>query len=161
MNPSLSDQFPAWQRKIKLLTNSVWQDAKINEAKIDQWLENFCGKCQHVDIERRHAFHLLHQFIYFGKDEVYECLRVLFRDHFVYPAVQEFRKMTNDPAIISLCLHQQLSMNTRFIGVGHPAESGPSFLYHFRIANDLPTALFPPIADVVQISGPNMFRARL
>lgn len=151
---SPSDLYPDWQRKLKLLTDSAWQDAKTNGAKIDQWLLNFSGQSDPVDVERHHAFHLLQQFIYFGKQEVYECLRVLFRDHFIYPAVQSFRKVTDDPAQIWLLVQKQLSLETRFLGVGYPAESGQSFLYHFRKANDLDVSLFPNVSDLIDESAP-------
>src|SRR4051812_42329784 len=109
MTAFLSDAFPLWQRRIKLLLESAWRDTDINQIKVDRWLENFRGEHTAVDLERRLACHLLQQFIYFGSTEVDESMRVLFRDHFVYPAVQELRAVHTDVDQLAAALEHRIT----------------------------------------------------
>jgi hypothetical protein len=139
MSGSVFDDFPDWQRRILLLRESAWRDADINSAKVDDWLRNFKGEVLAVDVERRHAIHLLQQFIYFGRAEITECLHVLFRDHFVYPTVQELKRTLSEPQQIAAALTERVEKETVFVGVGLPAESGTHMLYTFRAVNDLQT----------------------
>jgi len=152
MSASITDQFPEWQEKVKLLTNSAWKDAQINDVNIDHWLANFCGGFTDQDVERAHAFHLLTQFIYLGKKEVDECLRVLFQEKLVYPFVQNRKRTTTDLSTIESALSEELIERTRFVGVGNPAESGTSFLYKFRKANDLPVEIFSSTYDGISLA---------
>lgn len=140
MSNPLFDSHPDWQRRIHLLRESAWEDAGVNAAKVEDWLRNFQGKVLAAGVEQKHALHLLQQFIYFGKAEITECLRVLYRDHFVYPAVQELKKTLSDPFKIAQAVTQRAEQETAFIGVGLPSESGQHMLYPFRQANDLSAA---------------------
>src|SRR3954463_13521057 len=79
-----------WQNKIKVLTSTVWPTS-INDSGIQGWLENFTGAVDDVQIERLHAYHLLHQFMYFGNPEIRELLRSVYRDLFLHPLVQQIR----------------------------------------------------------------------
>ncbi|MFO1447295.1 MAG: hypothetical protein U1F61_03875 [Opitutaceae bacterium] len=150
MNIFLSDEFPQWQKRIKMLLETAWIDSDANEIKIDRWLANFRGDKRQIDEERRIACHLLQQFIYFGKSEVEESMRVLFRDHFIYPAVQELRTHQPDIPQLMAALKSRIVNETRFIGMGLPAESGTGMLYRFRIANDLPLAIFPELNSILK-----------
>lgn len=138
MKPTTNEDI-AWERRILLLSECAWADAKINSAKVEDWLRNFNGKAAPQELERRHAAQLLQHFIYFGNDEITECLRALYRDYFVYPAVQELKTTLSDPFDIATALNRRVERETVFVGVGLPAESGPHFLYRFRAVNDIPT----------------------
>lgn len=152
--PYPTDQFPDLLASVKSLVSSAWKDTEIDAVKIDRWLENFSGEYADLDIERYHAFHLLAQLIYFGKREIDECLRVLFQEKVVYPFVQQQKNLGGNVASIWADLLAQLKQRTRFVGVGNPSESGPSFLYPFRQANGLPTEIFSSISETVKLGPP-------
>jgi hypothetical protein len=143
-----TDKFPELLATIKSLAASAWKDTEIDSVKIDRWLENFTGDAAECDTEMHHAFHLLAQLIYFGKREIDECLRVLFQEKVVYPFVQQQKKLGVATPNIWNALLDHLKLQTRFVGVGNPSESGSSFLYPFRQMNGLPTELFSSIEKV-------------
>jgi hypothetical protein len=78
-------------------------------------------------------------------------LEVLFRDHYVYPFVQ-LQKSAGVPwENIRANLEVAIVNETRFVAVGGAAESGHSFLYDFRKANDLPMEAFAIDQDVIEV----------
>lgn len=154
MSSSVSDSYNDWQRKVKLLCASAWRDANLNQTKVDLWLENFNGAYRSSKEEQLHAFHLLQQFIYFGREELMQCLAVLFRDHYVYPFVQTQKAAGVPWQNIDELLGRSIIEETRFVAVGAAAESGHSFLYEFRKANNLPMEAFAIDEDVVVVNSP-------
>jgi hypothetical protein len=128
---------------------------------VEDWLRNFSGKALAADVEQRHALHLLQQFIYFGHDEITECLRVLYRDHFVYPAVQELKQTLADPHLIATAIKERVEKETVFVGVGLPSESGTHMLYPFRTANDLSAGGALALTDIFRVDGQGQAVKRL
>ncbi len=129
--------------KIKILKETVWE-AKITEATLTRWLNNFCGRCMEDENEKIHALYLLSQFLYFGNREMRELLKALYRDLYKYPIIADIRKKNGDTLdmhFLTLKFEEELR-NTRFLGVGNPSESGTHLLYYFRQENALPKNLF-------------------
>ena len=69
-----------------------------------------------------------------------ELMRVLFRDLYRYPIVEQIRKANNDTTNIDLINRefQDALDRTLFLGVGNPSESGCHLLYYFRQEMDYP-----------------------
>jgi len=144
------DKYPEWQSRLRLLLDSAWSDAKLNDIKVAQWLSNFTGESTEEEIEERHALHLLLQFIYYGKDEVEECMRVLFDEKIAYPYVQEcLQRGLTDPNLIVAEFSNVLRKETRFVPVGLEGESGSGLIYPFRQANDLPNEVISSTARII------------
>lgn len=123
---------------VKTLAEALWED-RVSDRTIQLWLGNFTD-----DAERWLALHLLAHFSYFGQREVKQMLRALYRELVRYPMVQRVRAAcsnTTDSAIIEPRVLEQL-LQSRFLGMGNPSESGTHLLYYFRQVNDLPKELF-------------------
>ncbi|MEI3848061.1 MULTISPECIES: phosphoribosyltransferase-like protein [unclassified Microbacterium] len=138
-----------------LLSDTLWEGNGGRED-VNLWLENFTGKTDDVsaEVERLHAVHLLSHFTYFGLRELRELLKALYRDLFRYEVIQEIRdhaKGSTDPAILRAGFDDALSQ-TRFLGVGNPAESGTHLLYYFRQENRLRKELFPNPYELLSAS---------
>lgn len=131
------------ERSLRTLVDHAW-DREVTWGQIKAWAENFTGVTATQDDEQRHGLIALTRFLYFGKRQVREMLKSLYRDHFEGPLVQRIRrnfKNTRDVAILRQHYDQELA-TTRFIGVGNPSESGAHLLYYFRQINHLPKNLF-------------------
>lgn len=134
------------RRRIHLLSDAIWEgNGSVQDVNL--WLENFTGKTDEctAEEERLHAAHLLSHFTYFGLREVRELLKALYRDLFRYEMIQDIRdnaRGSADPALLQAAFDVALSQ-TRFLGVGNPAESGTHLLYYFRQENRLSKNLFP------------------
>jgi hypothetical protein len=136
--------------KIKVLNERLWE-SKVGRQNIDQWLANYEPDGAGPS-ERAHALFLLSQLIYFGDREVRELLRALFRDAYRYPIIEELRRAngdTVDQAFLSALFSVEQSQ-TRFLGIGNPAESGTHLLYYFRQENQLPKDLFTSVPDLFE-----------
>lgn len=137
--------------KLELLNGRLWEQ-KVKRQVIERWLDNFDQQeGDNAESERDHALFLLSQFVYFGLPEVRELLKALFRDHYQYPIVEEFRRGqqdTLDLGAIRKHFKQELR-GTRFLGMGNPAESGTHLLYYFRQENRLAKSLFCTELDLV------------
>lgn len=130
--------------KVKILNETAWSGAEISEPKIDDWLDNFKGEKFSVDKEQLHALYLLGHFLYYGVPEFRELLRVLYRDLYLYPIIQEHRTQngnTKEFDNISPLVQNDLE-RTRFIGMGRASESGAMLLYLFRQINNIPLSRF-------------------
>lgn len=128
--------------KIKLLNERLWEN-RVTKPLISRWLACFADPST-SGADRELALYLLSRVIYFGETQVRELLRVLFRDHYRYPIVAEFRRAhsdTLDMSTIANAFDAELRA-TRFLGVGNPAESGTHLLYYFRQENQLDKDLF-------------------
>lgn len=137
--------------KLELLNGRLWE-GKVDRRKIERWLENFSVSDQADRQQNRdHALYLLSQFVYFGLGEVRELLKALFRDHYRYPIISEYRRANQDTAdIVAIHQHFQNELaGTRFLGIGNPAESGTHLLYYFRQENRLPKKQFCSELDLV------------
>jgi hypothetical protein len=136
----MSDELTA---KIKVLNERIWED-RARMPAINAWLSNFTGQSAAVDIERKHALHILAHFMYFGSRETRALLKSLFRDAYRYPIIETIRRTNGDTVDGSLIRSHFASelAATRFLGVGNPAESGTHLLYYFRQENGLPKELF-------------------
>ena len=130
--------------KIKILNDTIW-DGRAREPQIDEWLNNFTVPANGTEDERTlHALYLLSQFMFFGTRQMRELMRVLFRDLYRYPIVEEIRKAnshTTDLTLIEREFRTALD-RTLFLGVGNPSESGCHLLYYFRQENGLPKTRF-------------------
>ncbi|WP_051165269.1 phosphoribosyltransferase-like protein [Methyloversatilis universalis] len=131
------------ERSLRTLVDHAW-DREVTWGQIQAWAQNFNGATASEDDEQRHGLIALTRFLYFGKRQVREMLKSLYRDHFEAPLIQRIRKNfdnTRDTAILRRQYEQELAA-TRFVGVGNPSESGAHLLYYFRQINHLPKSLF-------------------
>ena len=130
--------------KIKTLSDTIW-DQKAREPQINAWLDNFITDANGTYEDRAlHALYLLSRFMYFGNRQMRELMRVLFRDLYRYPIVQQIRKTNGDTTDIHYIRRafQEALDKTLFLGVGNPSESGSHLLYYFRQENGLPRTRF-------------------
>ncbi len=135
--------------KIKTLNERLWEQ-RANMPVIEAWLENFKGEEEPYEGERIQALYLLSQFIFFGTREVRELLRALYRDQFRYPVMARLRETHDDSVDVTLLhqLYEKELRQTRFLGVGSPAESGTHLLYYFRQENQLAKNVFVSLAGL-------------
>ena len=130
-------------RKIKVLNEQVWE-LRGTAPQVVRWLGNFTGQFADVETEQLQALFLLSHFMYFGAKETRELLRCIYRDSYKYPIITSIRKAagdTSDVAYIQGRFDSELQQ-TRFLGVGNPAESGTHLLYYFRQENSIHKSLF-------------------
>lgn len=124
--------------RIKILAKEVWEN-RVDVPDIDRWLENFTGLSMETRKEQLNALHLLAHFNYFGLKEIRELLKALYRDLYRYPIIQTIRQQnhgTRDKDLLTRLFLAECE-NTRFLGMGNPAESGSHLLYYFRQENKL------------------------
>ena len=137
-------------KKIKSFNDTIW-DNKVRQTQIENWLANFdCAANGTPDERKLHALYLLSQFMYFGIREIRELTRVMFRDHFRYPIIEQIRETnghTTDLNLINRKFTDALK-RTLFLGVGNPSESGSHLLYFFRQENQLPANRFIDINEI-------------
>lgn len=135
--------------KIKTLNERLWE-RRADLPAIRAWLENFKAEEQPYDGAQIQALYLLSQFIFFGTREVRELLRALYRDQFRYPVIEALREANGDTVDVALLhdLYDQELLQTRFLGVGSPAESGTHLLYYFRQENRLAKSVFVSLAGL-------------
>jgi len=131
-----------WLTKIKTLNSTLWND-RAKFPVIQRWLNNFQGAVFEREVEQMHALHLLQQFMVFGEVEIHELLKVIYRDLFRYPLIQEIRNNlgSNFTAIEIGSRYNNALLNTRFLGLGRAGESGQHLIYTFRQFNNLPLDL--------------------
>lgn len=155
---SLRDELLA---KIKVLNDTIW-DRRVLEPQINDWLSNFAAPANGTEDERTlHALYLLSQFMFFGTRHMRELMRVLFRDLYRYPIVEEIRKANGDTTDSTLIDHQfrDALERTLFLGVGNPSESGSHLLYYFRQESGLSKTRFIHSHEVFQRKRLNKWRA--
>lgn len=144
-------------RRILVLSRVLWE-GQGTIPDVNQWLKNFDGKSSHpVEVERRHALHLLSHFSYFGLPEVRELLTSMYRDLFRYELIQQIRQEqggTSDADQLRAEFKRK-SARTRFLGVGNPSESGAHLLYFFRQQSRLPARVFPYQQDILTVPAGN------
>ena len=125
--------------KIMVLNETVWSGAQVSRSKVDNWLNNFRGEVRSKKIEKLHALYVLSHFLYYGVPEFREMLRVVYRDLYLYPIIQDIRAslsgVAEHPTILELIAKEIAA--TRFIGMGSPSESGSMLLYLFRQINNI------------------------
>jgi len=127
------------EEKIKVLRETVWWDRELRWHEVEKWLEQFETSTNVDDDERLQCLFLLSNFMYFGRREIRELLRSVYRDLYKYPKVENIRKKngnTRDLAIIEKEFKASLN-KSRFLGMGNPSESGTHLLYFFRQENEL------------------------
>lgn len=142
--------------RIRELINHAW-DNEVRWPEIENWVTNFNGSYHSKDQEQLHAIYSITQYMYFGRRLVREMLKSLFRDHFCSPIKQRIRRNFNDTLdfqLIAKFFDQEL-INTRFIGVGNPSESGAHLLYYFRQVNGLSKDLFCDLHSIAQVKVDN------
>ncbi len=136
----MDDLFSELLRKIKLLSDAVWE-SKAHEPAVKEWLGNFSPD---PTDERLHALYVLSNFMYFGSSLMRELMKVVYRDLFKYPIVAQIRRRNadlTDCRFIDAEFQKELA-STYFLGVGNPSESGCHLLYYFRQENGLPKTRF-------------------
>lgn len=137
---STDEHLEKLQDKIKVLGETAWHDRQLKWDEVEEWLAQF----DNTDEIRLHFLHLLSSFMYFGANEVREMLKSLYRDIYKCPTILRIRKEQNhtrDVAQLQELYGKELEQ-TRFLGIGNPAESGTHLLYLFRQINSLPKSLF-------------------
>ena len=136
MSKSLHDTL---MTKVMVLSDTLWSGAQIKEGKIKTWLKNFKGEKFSEEEEQLYALFILSHFLFFGVPEFRELLRVMYRDLYLYPIIQDIRAKngnTKKYSDISQLIEDELNAS-RFIGMGHPSESGSMLLYLFRQVNNI------------------------
>lgn len=143
MTPSTAEELEMLTR-IKTLSEQIWE-GRCREPEVQAWLDNFDGSALgDIQQERTHALHLLSHMTFFGLRELRVLLRSMYRDLFRYPLLQDVRNSlggTRDFAAVDAAFDAELN-DTRFLGMGNPAESGTHLLYYFRQENRLSKDLF-------------------
>lgn len=135
-----------YDKKIEVLNSTIWENRALR-PRIDEWLLNFS-----TDEEREYALYLLSQLMYFSSFNIRNLLKALYRDLYRYPVIEHIRKEngdTLDEALIESKFNKEL-LQTRFLGVGNPSESGVHLLYYFRQENKIPKGLFVNTDDVIE-----------
>jgi hypothetical protein len=126
------------KERVLTLNKTIWEN-KVSCEKIDYWLENF-----NLDDEKNMALYLLSEFMYFGDVQMKVLLRTLYRDLFRYPIIKKIR-LENANTLNHEFIEKEYNAilkNTRFMGIGNPAESGAHLLYFFRQENKLSKKYF-------------------
>lgn len=154
MTMSQQAAFDELTGKIQTLSELAWDD-ECQGKIVERWLGDFDGSSSMAEAdERLHALHLLSNFLYFGRREVDELLRSLYRDILRYDLVQEIRRTNGNTLNIAHVndeLRQQLEA-TRFVPLGHPSASPAHLLYRFRQVNDLSAVHFALPSDLLRPS---------
>lgn len=135
------EHFKALEDKIMLLSNTAWSDRNLHWNEVEKWLEQFDKEVKGSSI---HFLHLLSNFMYFGRKEVREMLKSLYRDIYRCPIIQEIREAnchTKDIEFLNTEFEKVLQ-NTKFLGIGNPSESGTHLLYLFRQTNNIKKTQF-------------------
>ena len=129
--------------KVKDLNEYVWEN-RAKRPAVNLWLDNFTGEYMCETIERNQALYLLSKFLYFGQNEVRQLLRSMFKDlirHHLSVKIRSSLPQKNDFEAIHDAFLDEIDQ-TRFLGLGNPAESGTHILYDFRLVNGLPLEIF-------------------
>jgi hypothetical protein len=137
--------------KIKTLNETLWE-RKVSRHQVEGWLANFEALAPDYGERRLHALHLASHFMYFGDRQIRELTRVIFRDLYKYPIVEQIRKVngdTTDAAFIGSEFAKVLN-RTRFLALGNASESGGLLLYFFRQENVLPKTRFAENSQVIR-----------
>lgn len=135
--------------KIKILNETLWDNRALNPS-IEKWLANFS-----TNKEKLHALYLLSKFMYFGAVPMRNLLKSLYRDLYRYPLIEKIRK-NNSNSLNSVLIEDKFKeeeINTKFLGVGNPSESGAHLLYFFRQENKLSKKLFVYTDEILDRSG--------
>lgn len=138
LRPDFQPKLEAYKNQLMRLNSHAW-DGDKKWPEIEQWLNNFTGRCFQKEEEQLLALHLLTHFIYFGNSTLREMLKACYEEQFIIPLKQEIRKAhsnTTDTNLINCLLNQEINQ-TLFIGAGNPSESGAHLLYFFRQMNNL------------------------
>lgn len=147
--------------KIKVL-NNVWE-SQADQRAIDAWLDNFSdSSIGSLDEQQIHALFLLSRFMYFGRIQMRELLRSMYRDLFRYRIVEHVRRSNSDTLDEGLIRAEfdKALRQTRFLGVGNPSESGTHLLYYFRQENALDKSLFINTHSIFDRAGPQPVKLR-
>lgn len=149
--------------KILILNETIWED-RVKDPLIREWIANFNDPVVGDKADQElHALYLLSQFMYFGGRQMREMLKVLFRDLYKYPIIEEIRHQnadTTDVSFITQSFESALE-RTMFLGVGNPSESGCHLLYFFRQENGLPKTRFIHTHQVFERKKISRFRMLL
>ena len=146
--------------RIRILSGALWPN-RLKLHSVERWLENFAPALDEDSIENSasnceslHALFLLSHFMYFGETEIRELLKVLYRDFIKRPRLSEIKTKNSSASISEIddSYHQELK-NTRFLGVGNPADSGSFLLYFFRQENQLSRKIFIASHEVYSVEG--------
>lgn len=147
------------ESRLRILAAQAWDD-EVRWSDITAWAQNFIGSTAHRQDEELHALFALSRFMYFSRRLTREMLKALYRDNFEAPTMQRIRRDLNgsrDASLLRKKYQDQLA-NTRFVGLGNPAESGAHLLYVFRQVNDLPKDYFADLLSAFA-SKPSRTRA--
>ena len=125
-------------KKLKTLNETIWE-GKVSKPIIDAWLENFTKNEEHLL-----ALFILRHMMYFGKREIDELLKAVFRDLYKYPIIEKIRKNSSDTTdIVFINSEFNAELNkTRFVALGNISESSTHLFYNFRQINNLRKGLF-------------------
>ena len=124
-------------KQIQVLNSTLWENRALR-PRIEEWLNNFS-----LSEEKDYALYMLSRLIYYNSNNIRNLLIALYRDLFRYPIIKKIREdngHTIDEMIIEKAFYEEL-MNTRFLGVGNPSESGAHLLYFAKKIKSLKTYL--------------------
>ncbi len=139
-----------WRSRIRALSEAVWE-GYAKEQVVEDWLKGFAGEVCEAETEKYYALYLLHQFIYFGQDEIDALLYSMFRDHILYPQVQECLELnpTFGDGEIRRFLEQAVS-RMRIVPVGDVSESASMLSYRLRQLASLPPDSIRTMGEVFE-----------
>ena len=149
------------QNKIKTLTLTAWYDRNLNWSEVDSWLSQF-NMNEESSVARLQMLFLVSNFLYFGKREIEELLKTIFRDFVKYPIVYKYRKENSDTKNLSeiqKALKKRIG-KTFFMGMGNPSESATHLLYHFRKINSISKKKFLLREDIFQTDSHGKYKLK-
>lgn len=126
----------------KKLSDWLWS-GRIRLEHIDSWLEHFDEK------DKITALKLLSQFMFYDLKEIRQALKSMYKDLFLSPLIQGYRKRTGSYKIDDYKKYLDGEIKkTKFLGVGNPSESSSLLMYFFRQVNNLPKNTFITSCDL-------------
>lgn len=139
-----SEEIERIESIINTLLETAWEDTGFKLKNVQNWYKQFEESEDPEQDEQIQFLFLLSKFLYFGKKEMMEMMRSLYRDLYKYPTIHDIRKK-NGNTLNEDFLNEEFKRTlnrTRFLGIGNPSDSGSYMLYKFRQANDINKNLF-------------------
>ncbi len=139
-----------WKARIQALSEAVWE-GRAKEQAVRDWLAGFNGGFCDSEVEKIYALYLLQHFIYFGQNEIAALLYALFRDHILYPIVQQC--LDNDPLMDDTAIRQRISnavTHLKIVPVGQVSESAAMLSYRLRQEAVLPPESIRNMAELFE-----------
>lgn len=134
-------------RSLIMETDMLAWKTNLSGQDIDSWLGNFIGEVFPAETERRIALWLLCHFVYYNQNEVRYLCQTLLREYVHTSMADDLDDVNRVESRIS-----EIMLDTTFLPLGGPSESGAFILYMFRQANKLDTSRFISSSEIAETS---------